>query len=108
MCLIVAILIVGILFLAGFFATVGFVFAFLPWLVVGLIAGAIASAITASRHGVLGDIVIGLVGSVIGGTLVAILLHARRPPLVSIEGIVAAIVGAIILLLVVKAFTGAK
>jgi uncharacterized membrane protein YeaQ/YmgE (transglycosylase-associated protein family) len=106
-CLIVAILIVGILFLGGFFATVGFALAFLPWLVVGLLVGAVASTITQSRHGVLGDIVIGLVGSVIGGTLFAILLHVR-PRLFSLEGIAAAIVGSIILLVFVKAFSGAK
>jgi uncharacterized membrane protein YeaQ/YmgE (transglycosylase-associated protein family) len=105
-CLIIAVLIAGILFLGGLFATVGFVLAFLPWLFVGLIVGAIASAITESRHGVLGDIVIGLAGSVIGGTLIALLLHERAPRLISLEGIVAAIVGAVILLVFVKVLNG--
>jgi uncharacterized membrane protein YeaQ/YmgE (transglycosylase-associated protein family) len=101
MCLIVAI-VLGILALAAFIATVGFVAWLLPVLIVGLIIGAIASAITESKHGVLGDIVIGLVGSMIGGALLAIVLH-QRAGLFSLEGIVAALVGSVILLTAMKA-----
>jgi uncharacterized membrane protein YeaQ/YmgE (transglycosylase-associated protein family) len=103
MCLVVVLLIIGLVFLAGFFATVGLVLWFIPWLVVGLIIGAIASALTQSRHGALGDILIGLAGSVVGGALFAIVFHNRPRGLFSLEGIVAAIVGAVILLLVGKA-----
>src|SRR5262245_2251336 len=101
MCLIVAI-ILGILALAAFIATVGFVAWLLPVLVVGLIIGAIASSITQSKHGALGDIVIGLAGSMIGGALLAILFH-QRAGLFSLEGIVAALVGSVILLSAIKA-----
>ena len=102
MCLVVVLLIIGILFLGGLFATVGLVFWFIPWLVVGLIVGAIASALTASRHGLLGDLLIGLAGSVVGGALFAIVFHYRPAGLLSLRGIVAATVGAILLLLVGK------
>ena len=94
---------IGILFFLGFLTLVGFAFWFLPVLLVGLIAGAIAGSITESKHGLLGDMVIGLVGSVIGGALLGILFHHRPAGLVSLEGIVAAIVGSVILLAVLKA-----
>jgi uncharacterized membrane protein YeaQ/YmgE (transglycosylase-associated protein family) len=105
-CLVVVLLIIGAMFLIGLFATVGITVAILfwliPWLIVGLIVGAIASAITQSRHGLLGDVLIGLAGSVVGGALFAIVLHHRPERLLSLEGIIAAIVGAVILLLVGK------
>jgi|SRR6516225_6443153 uncharacterized membrane protein YeaQ/YmgE (transglycosylase-associated protein family) len=101
MCLIVAI-ILGVLALAAFIATVGFVAWLLPVLIVGLIIGAIASSITESKHGILGDIVIGLVGSMIGGALLAIVFH-HSAGLLSLQGLVAALVGSVILLTAMKA-----
>ena len=102
MCLVVVLLLIGALFLIVLFATVGLVVWVIPWLVIGLIVGAIASAITESRHGLFGDVLIGLAGSVVGGALLAIVFHHRPVGLFSLEGIVAAIIGAIILLLVGK------
>lgn len=102
MCLIVAI-ILGIIALGSFVAVVGLVAWLLPVLVVGLIVGALASSITESRHGAFGDIVIGLAGSVVGGALLGIFFHHRPPGLISLEGIVAALAGSVILLVVIKA-----
>jgi uncharacterized membrane protein YeaQ/YmgE (transglycosylase-associated protein family) len=101
MCLIVAI-ILGIIALGSFLALVGIVAWLLPVLVVGLIVGALASSITESKHGILGDIVIGLAGSVIGGALLGIFFHQQRP-LFSLEGIAVALAGAVILLVAIKA-----
>ncbi len=105
MCLVVGLVVIGLLFLFGFLATVGFVVALIPWLFVGLIVGAIASALTHSRHGLLGDIFIGLAGSVVGGALFSFLFHVGRGGLFSIRGILAAIVGSVILLLIGKTFS---
>jgi uncharacterized membrane protein YeaQ/YmgE (transglycosylase-associated protein family) len=102
MCLVVVLLLIGAAFLLGLFATVGLVVWFIPWLIVGLIVGAIANAITASRHGILGDVLIGLAGSVVGGALLSIVFHHQPVGLFSLEGIIAAIIGAVILLLVGK------
>ena len=105
MCLVVVIFVLAALFGAYFlFALVGTVFAFIPWIIVGLLAGAIASRVTESRHGCLGDILIGLAGSVIGGVLYVALTH--QPEVggpFNLERIVMATLGAIVLLLVVKA-----
>jgi uncharacterized membrane protein YeaQ/YmgE (transglycosylase-associated protein family) len=77
----------------------------ITWLVIGLIAGLVAGRVVrGSGLGVFRDIVVGLVGAVIGG----IILHAVRggthaSPSVVVEAIVA-FAGAVILLLVIKAF----
>ena len=105
MCLVVVLLIIGVLFLGGLFATVGLVLWFIPWLIVGLIVGAIASAITESRHGALGDILIGLAGSVVGGALFVIVLHRNPGTFLSLTHIIAATIGAVLLLLVGKAIS---
>jgi uncharacterized membrane protein YeaQ/YmgE (transglycosylase-associated protein family) len=44
---------------------VGFIF----WIIIGLIAGAIAHRVLNSRGGFLGSLVVGLVGALVGGEL---------------------------------------
>lgn len=39
----------------------------LTWLIVGLVAGVLASMIVGSGYGIIGDIVVGIVGAFIGG-----------------------------------------
>lgn len=75
--LIVGLFLVAILFAIYVIVVLGTVLLLLPWIVVGLIAGWIASLITESPHGILGDIVIGLAGSFIGGVLYVALTHHR-------------------------------
>jgi uncharacterized membrane protein YeaQ/YmgE (transglycosylase-associated protein family) len=41
----------------------------IAWLVVGAIAGWLASRVVQSRHGLLGNIIVGVIGAVIGGFL---------------------------------------
>ena len=108
MCLIIGIFVVAVLFAIYFVVAVGTFLAFLPWIIVGLIAGWAASAITESPHGILGDIVIGLGGSLIGGILYVALLHQRIGGVFSLTRIVVAIVGSVILLVFVKVLMGSK
>jgi len=54
------------------------VLALLPWLIVGLIAGWVADKLMGDRFGLIGDLLIGLAGSVIG-TALYILLTGHRP-----------------------------
>jgi len=83
--------------------TVSLIFHFIPIIIVGLIAGAIASAITGSRHGVLGDIGFGILGSVLGGFLMWQVFHYRAGNFIT-ETFVA-IAGAVVILFIGKAFT---
>jgi uncharacterized membrane protein YeaQ/YmgE (transglycosylase-associated protein family) len=80
---------------------VSLLFHFIPWIIIGLIAGAIASAITGSRHGILGDIGLGLLGSVIAGFLLRVVFHYQATNF--IEDIIVATAGAIVVLLIGKA-----
>lgn len=74
----------------------------IPWILIGLIAGAIASAITGSRHGILGDIGLGLLGAVLGGFLMRVVFHVATRGFIA--DIIVGIIGAVIILLIGKAF----
>ena len=72
---------------------------FIAWIVVGLIAGFLASKIVNKRgEGVFLDIILGLVGSVVGGFIIHLMnIHRNGSLLLSI---VVATIGAIIVLVV--------
>lgn len=107
MSLVIILFLLAVLFAVFFFfVLVGTVLSFLPWIIVGLIAGWAASAITESKHGILGDILLGLAGSVIGGVIYVALTHHAVGGAFSLTRIVVSIVGAVILLLVIKAVGG--
>jgi uncharacterized membrane protein YeaQ/YmgE (transglycosylase-associated protein family) len=77
----------------------------LTWLIVGLIAGVLASLIVGSAGGILIDIVVGVVGAFIGGWLfTAAGWHA---PFAGLAGtIFVAFIGSVILLLVLHLVRG--
>ena len=75
----------------------------LGWIILGGLAGWIASALTGSRDGCLMDIVIGIVGAFIGGYLALLVGHSEVTGL-NLPSLVVAVVGAVILILVVRAF----
>ena len=82
----------------------------LAWIVVGLIAGWLASRVMrGGGHGLVGDIIVGAVGAVIGGFLAANLLH--MPDAVNginVQSILVAFVGAVVLLAVLRAVSGRR
>jgi uncharacterized membrane protein YeaQ/YmgE (transglycosylase-associated protein family) len=77
----------------------------LTWLIVGLIAGVLASLVVGSGGGLLVDIVIGIVGAFIGGWLFnAAGWHA---PFAGLAGtIFVAFIGSVILLVVLHLIRG--
>jgi uncharacterized membrane protein YeaQ/YmgE (transglycosylase-associated protein family) len=75
----------------------------LAWIVLGLIAGFIASKIVnKSGDGILLDIVLGIVGAVVGGYIFQTLGHAGVTGL-NIYSLVVAVIGAVLFLLVYHA-----
>jgi uncharacterized membrane protein YeaQ/YmgE (transglycosylase-associated protein family) len=77
----------------------------LAWIVLGLIAGALAKAIYPGRQGggFLGTMILGIVGAFIGGTLYTVLTTgtlALSSASLSIGGILVAVIGAIIALFI--------
>jgi uncharacterized membrane protein YeaQ/YmgE (transglycosylase-associated protein family) len=69
------------------------------WLVVGLIAGLLASFIMRGGYGILGDIVIGIVGAFIGGFLASLLGIGAGGILGTI---IIAVIGACILIAILR------
>lgn len=79
------------------------------WILLGALAGWIASKImkTDAQMGALANIVVGIIGAFIGGFVVRILGGGDVNEL-SIPGLLTAILGAVILLAIVKAMTGRR
>jgi uncharacterized membrane protein YeaQ/YmgE (transglycosylase-associated protein family) len=81
---------------------------FLAWIVLGLIAGFIASKIVnKSGEGVLLDIVLGVIGAVVGGWLFNTFGHMGVTGL-NLYSILVSVVGAIIVLVIYHALVGVR
>lgn len=82
----------------------------IAWIILGLIAGAIAKAIYPGHQGggILATMILGIIGALIGGTVVTLLETGRlqlTAATLSIPGIIVAIVGAIIAIFLWGLFT---
>ncbi len=74
------------------------------WLIIGLIAGWLAGKVmSGGGYGVVGDIIVGLIGSLIGGYLVNHFLHKSFG---FIGSIIVAFIGAIILVAIIHLIRG--
>jgi uncharacterized membrane protein YeaQ/YmgE (transglycosylase-associated protein family) len=74
----------------------------LGWIILGGLAGWIASLLTGSQDGCLTGIAVGIAGAVIGGTLFSLLGGAPVTGL-NVWSLFVAVVGAVILLLALQA-----
>jgi uncharacterized membrane protein YeaQ/YmgE (transglycosylase-associated protein family) len=79
----------------------------LLWIVVGLVAGWLASAVVGGGYGVVGDIVVGIVGAFVGG-LVFRRFHIGMPFGGLAGRIFVAFIGAILLLLILRLIRSAS
>jgi uncharacterized membrane protein YeaQ/YmgE (transglycosylase-associated protein family) len=80
----------------------------LTWLIVGLVAGVLASLVMGGTgYGLIGDIIIGIVGAFVGGWLFRALGVAS--PLGGLAGtILVAFIGAVVLLFVLRMIRGGR
>jgi len=76
----------------------------LAWIVVGLIAGWLAERITGRNHGLLTNLLVGIVGAFVGGFLISNLLGFRYEEGLNLPSIVVATVGAVALLALTGGF----
>lgn len=81
---------------------------FLAWIVVGAIAGFIASQVMNAREGLVMMVVLGIVGGLLGGYVAATVLNIGTVDGINIESIAIATVGAIVLVYVVHLATGSR
>ncbi|QZZ21909.1 GlsB/YeaQ/YmgE family stress response membrane protein [Leptothermofonsia sichuanensis E412] len=82
----------------------------LAWIVLGLLAGAIAKAIYPGRQGggILGTLILGIIGAFVGGSVWTLLTEgtlAITATGLSVGGVVLAVLGAIIALFIYYAIT---
>ena len=78
----------------------------LSWIILGLIAGWLAGQVMkGGGYGLIGDIVLGIVGAIIGGFLTGVFLGRDMISGFNIESVVVALIGAIILIAVSRAFS---
>ncbi len=79
----------------------------LSWIVVGLIAGWLAGHVMKGRgYGCLGDIVVGILGAVVGGFLATLLFGGDYISGFNLGTILVAFLGAVILIWLVRALPG--
>ena len=80
----------------------------IAWIIVGAIAGWLASLVmgTNRRQSLLEDIVVGIIGGFIGGLVLGLLDIGGDVSGLNIASIVVAFIGAIVLLLILKAVRG--
>lgn len=78
----------------------------LAWIVVGAIAGLLIDLVMRTRTGFLMDIVLGIVGALVGGFLTSVLLGANYATGLNLETLIVAFLGGIVAVLVIRALPG--
>jgi uncharacterized membrane protein YeaQ/YmgE (transglycosylase-associated protein family) len=80
----------------------------LAWLVVGAVAGFLASEIMGTREGLVMMVVLGIVGAIVGGWVAAVLLTIANVTGINLTSIVVASVGALIVIVVYDSLVGRR
>ena len=80
----------------------------IAWIVLGLIAGFIASLLVNKRgEGFFGDVILGIIGAVVGG-FIAHMLGIRGVDHINLYSIMIATLGAVIVLFIYHAIIGSR
>jgi uncharacterized membrane protein YeaQ/YmgE (transglycosylase-associated protein family) len=74
------------------------------WIVVGAIAGFLASEIMGTREGLVLMVVLGIVGAVVGGWVAGDLLKIANVTGINLTSVIVAMVGALIVIFVYQSF----
>jgi len=78
----------------------------LTWIVLGLVAGWLASQFMRGGYGLVGDIVLGIVGAIVGGFLSGLILGRDMVTGFNLESVLVAVMGAVVLIAVSRMFAG--
>ena len=82
----------------------------LAWIVVGLVAGVMAGLVMrGGGYGIVGDIIIGMVGAVLGGFLAGTLLNIPDAMTgINVTSIFVAFIGSVILIMLLRLVSGRR
>ena len=82
----------------------------ISWLIVGLIAGWLTGLVMkGGGYGLVGDIILGIVGALIGGFLASALFGIPDPVNgINVSSIIIAFIGAVIVTAIVRAMSGRR
>jgi uncharacterized membrane protein YeaQ/YmgE (transglycosylase-associated protein family) len=82
----------------------------LTWIVVGIIAGFLAKAVVPGEGpgGILGDLVVGVVGALLGGWIMRQFGSAGVTGRIDLWSILVAFLGSVVLLIILRAITGRR
>jgi uncharacterized membrane protein YeaQ/YmgE (transglycosylase-associated protein family) len=81
----------------------------LAWIVLGLLAGWLAGMIMrGGGYGIIGDIVLGILGAIVGGWLTGLLLNEDVSIGLNLPSVLIAVLGAIVLIAISRLFTGSR
>jgi uncharacterized membrane protein YeaQ/YmgE (transglycosylase-associated protein family) len=80
----------------------------LAWIVVGLIAGWLAGLVMkGGGYGIVGDIIVGIIGAVVGGFLASLLFGISNPVNgLNVGTIIVAFLGAVVAIAIIRALPG--
>jgi uncharacterized membrane protein YeaQ/YmgE (transglycosylase-associated protein family) len=79
----------------------------IAWIVLGLIAGWLAGQfMRGGGYGIVGDIVLGILGAIVGGWLTGLVLGRDMITGFNIESLIVAVIGAVVLIAISRLFTG--
>jgi len=79
---------------------------FILWIIVGLVAGWLAGVIMkGGGYGLIGDLILGLIGALVGGWLFSLILPSAEPTGL-IGSIIVATIGAVVLVAIVRLVRG--
>jgi len=82
----------------------------LSWIVVGLIAGFLASrVIKGGSYGCIGDVIVGVLGGLLGGFVATYFFHVGDPMSgINLPSILIAFAGSVVLLLILRLLAGRR
>ena len=80
----------------------------LAWLVVGAIAGFIASEIMGTHEGLVMMVVLGIVGAIVGGWVAADILKIADVTGINLTSVIVALVGSVIVIVIYDALVGRR
>jgi uncharacterized membrane protein YeaQ/YmgE (transglycosylase-associated protein family) len=80
----------------------------ISWIVVGAIAGFLASMVMGSKEGLLMMIVLGIIGGLVGGYVAANVLDKGSVNGINVESIIIATIGAIVVIFIARAVSGRR